>query len=528
MKIEARPLGGTPFAEAWLAGDAGAAAFLPGDPAVLDSYRTRADAIGRSFGEVERREIAAELTGGGERAAERIAAFVQAGGFMVTTGQQPGLFGGPLYALYKGLTAAALAERLEAELGRPVLPVFWIASEHHGWDDLRTAHLIDPENELRELSLSERSVPAVPAHRIELGNEVSEVVELLLSLMPETEFLPGWAALLRRSHVPGTTLVEAFRIVMEELMGPAGVFLIRADAPGMKSRALPLLLRELRESGARARAGAAVATDLRRAGFEPQVPVLDGATNLFLEGPSGRERIFEDVGGYRLRGSETRLTYEEVEAHALADPSRLSPNVLLRPVVEAAFLPTLAYVGGPGEIAYLPQAAPVFEGHGIERPVVHPRVSLVVVERKVEKVLRKFDLELDTMARPHHELAGRIAREEMPSEIREGLASLRTGIGGGAEELARAAAAVDPTLRGAVESFRGQATGLIEDLERKIVQGIKRENEIALTQLAKAQLNLFPLGQPQERVLHPFQFLVRYDREFLSLVMEKARSAVLF
>ena len=528
MKIEARPLGGTPFAEAWLAGDAGAAAFLPGDPALLGSYRTRAAAVAGSFGEVERREIAAELTGGGDGAAERIAAFVRDGGFMVTTGQQPGLFGGPLYALYKGLTAAALAARLEAELGRTVLPVFWIASEHHGWNDLRTAHLIDPENELREMSLAERSVPSVPAHRIVLGDEVNEVVELLLSLMPETEFLPAWAALLRRTHVAGATLVEAFRLVMEELMGPAGVFLIRADAPGMKSRALPLLLRELRESGARSRAGAAVANDLRRAGFEPQVPVLDGATNLFLEGPSGRERIFEDVGGYRLRGSETRLTYEEVESRVLADPSRISPNVLLRPVVEAAFLPTLAYVAGPGEIAYLPQTSPVFEGHGIERPVVHPRVSLVVVERKVEKVLRKFDLDLPAMARPHHELAGRIARDEMPSEIREGLTRVRDGIGGGAGELARAAAGVDPTLRGAVESFRGQATGLIDDLERKIVQGIKRENEIALTQLAKAQLNLFPLGQPQERVLHPFQFLVRYDREFLSLVMEKARSAVLF
>jgi len=527
LKIEARPLAGTPFAEAWLADDARATAFLPADPAELDSYRTRADSVGRSFGEVERREIASELTGGGERAVERLDAFVQDGGFMVTTGQQPGLFGGPLYALYKGLTAAALAERLETELGRPVLPVFWIASEHHGWDDLRTAHLIDPENELREISLSQRSVPAEPVHRIVLGDEVIEAVEKLLSLMPETEFLPGWAALLRRSHVPGTTLVEAFRVVMEELMGPAGVFLIRADVPGMKARALPLLLRELRESGMRAREGAAVATSLRQAGFEPQVPVLDGATNLFFQGSDGRERIFEDAGGYRLRGSETRLTYDEVEARVLADPSALSPNVLLRPVVEAAFLPTLAYVGGPGEIAYLPQTAPVFKAHGIERPVVHPRVSLFVVERKIEKVLRKFDLELAAMARPHHELAGWIAREEMPSEIREGLARLRGGIGGGAKEVSLAVAAVDPTLRGAVESFQGQATGLIDDLERKIVQGIKREHEITLTQLAKAQLNLFPLGQPQERVLHPFQFLVRYDRQFLSLVMEKARSAVL-
>ncbi len=527
MKIEPTRITGTPFAAAWLERDEAALPFLPADPALMAGYRERAAFLDAGFDAGAREVLAGEFTGGGEGREARLHRFVTEGGYLVTTGQQPGLFGGPLFTLYKGFTAAALARRLEGALGRPVLPVFWIASEHHVWEDLRRARVIDTANELREVALPPRAGASMPVHRVPLEGAGPAAVEQLLALLPDTEFVPRWATLLRESHRPEATLVDAFAHVMEELLGPAGVFLIRANAPALTRGRLPLLLRELEESAGRDRALSEKAAALVEAGFEPQVPHLEGGTNLFLEGPGGRERLFMDGDGFRLRGSGMRLRREDIAARVRDDPSVLSPNVLLRPVVEAALLPTLAYVGGPGEIAYHPQTAPVFEAHGVARPVVHPRAGLFVLERKVEKILSKFEVGLNDLAIPHHELAGRIAREEMPPGVRGAFARAREGVRGGRSELVREVGRVDRSLVGAVESFESQTFGLLEELERKVLQAVKRENEIALRQLAKAQLHLFPLGKPQERVLDPFQFLPRYDAEFLTAAAEAAAGAVL-
>ncbi len=528
MKIETRPLGGTPLATAWLMGRPEAGALLSRDPSSLESYLAKADEVDGRVGGEERSLAASCLIGGGHRATERIAEFVERQGFVVTTGQQPGLFGGPLYGLYKGLTAAALAKRLEVELDRPVLPVFWIASEDHDWDEARVAHTVDIENELREVSLPANEAGADrPIYQIPLGHAVVEALEAFRSLMPETEFLPRWEAVLQQSHRSDSTLAHAYLHVLEELLGPAGVFLIQAHHPELKARALPILLRELQESEDRHAALTKSAASIADAGFELQVPLIEGATNVFLQGGERRERVFRDHDGFRLRGSERRLSFAEIESLGRDDPSTLSPNVLLRPVVESALLPTLSYVAGPGEAAYLPQTAPVFAGHQIEMPVVHPRLSVAVVERKVEKVLKKFDLAIDELSEPHHELAGRLARDSIPSDIQSGLETVRRLLGENTDVLLKSVSQLDPTLSGPVSTFRNQSFGLLTEVERKVVQSLKRDNDVALAQVSKAQLHLFPNGDPQERVFNPFYYLVRYDEAFLSELNRLAGHAVL-
>jgi len=528
LRVLARPLTGNTLTEAWLREDPAALDFYPGSPRDLSSFVEKAREVDARFDREGRAAAAAHLVGGGDVAAGRLRSFVEDRGFMVTTGQQPGLFGGPLYGLYKGLTAAALARRLEAEIGRPVLPVFWIASEDHGWDEVRGVHVLDAQNELHEVALPDRDpVPSPPLHRIQVGSELEAALEAFLALHPETDFSSRWEALLRESYGPDRTLSSGFQRVMETLFASAGVFLVQAHDPGLKQRSLPVLLRELEEAGEREAELARLGARIQEAGFELQVPLFEGATNLFLEGPEGRERLFTDGSGFRLRGSGTRLSTREIRDRVDDDPSVLSPNVLLRPVVESTVFPTLSYVAGPGEAAYLPQTAPVFRGHGVERPIVHPRVGITIVESKVDKVLRKFRLELDEMARPHHELAGRLVREDMPGEVNSALSELRSALGRGASRLGDAVRAVDPTLGGPVDAFRNQGFGLLEEVEKKVIQQLKRENEIALAQVGKAQLHLFPLGKPQERVLNPFYYLVRYDEEFLERLWTEARAAVL-
>ena len=528
MKVEPRRLSGTRLVEVWLDGSPVAGGFVPGPAGDPGAYLAKAREVDDRMAPGDRRLAASALAGGGAGGKERLEAFVARGGYVVTTGQQPGLFGGPLYALYKGFTAAALARRLEAATGRPVLPVFWIASEDHDWEEVRATRVLDVRNRLQEVAVPQRGPgPGSSIHRLRAGVEMAEALGRLLTLMPETDFLPKWQRLLEGVCRPENTLSDAYRELLHALLGPAGVFTAEAHDPALKRRAVPALLQELAESGAREEAIRRRGETILGAGFDLQVPHLPGATNVFVEFDGRRERVFRDGAGYRLRGSERRVTFRDIGAIAEDDPSRVSPNVLLRPVIESLLFPAIAAVAGPGEVAYLAQTAPVFAAHGIGMPVVHPRLAAAVIEAKVGKVLAKYGLAIDDLASPFPEIAGRFARGSIPEGVQSALKDLRRSLGEGSARLARSVAEIDPTLTGPVRSLQSQSFALLAEVERKAVQSLKRANEVSLAQLRKAKLHLFPLGRPQERVLNAFYYLVRYDQAFLDALARRAEEAVL-
>jgi bacillithiol biosynthesis cysteine-adding enzyme BshC len=535
MKIVTLPSPGGPLVQGYLAGDPTCLAFYPGGhPSQLESYARRARAIDGTFTLASRERIAGALRGGGEGAEARLARFVEDGGYLVTTGQQPGLFGGPLFSVYKALTAAALARKLEDELGRPVIPVFWVAGEDHDWEEVRRVTLPSLENALEdvEVPVPEHAVGA-PLHRVAPEARAMEAARAhVLSLLPPSDFRPELEEALARSYPSGSTLPGGFASWMVDILGPAGVMILEPEqAPWVQDR-LPLLLRlaeqgEALHAGLKARSAAIEAT-----GFEPQVTHLDQGVPLFLEVDGVRERLFLQAIGpegprFRTRDGAEGWTLDALAQQAAIDPSLLSPNVLSRPVVEAAILPTLAYVGGPGEIAYLAQTAPVFELLGVVPPVVHPRVSATVLERKVQKVLDRFGLPLEALSRPHDQLVAGLLREDLPEGVQQSIASLRTALDAPVKALRLAVEEIDPTLRGPVDGLLGQFQHAVGDVEKKIVQARRRQVDTALQQLQKAQTQLFPGGRPQERVFPALVYLARYGREALEGWRDAAAGAVL-
>jgi bacillithiol biosynthesis cysteine-adding enzyme BshC len=450
---------------------------------------------------------------------------VDEGGFFVTTGQQPGLFTGPLYSLYKSLTTVRLAQELQSALNRPVAPLFWVASEDHDWAEVDHTFVLDRENELREIRVPPRDEdePAWPIHRIALGDGIAAVVEAFAELLPDTDFSAAYVDLLRASYRASSTLASGFSSVLESLIGPLGMLFVDADDPVVKEASLPALSREMEEAEAHERLLQERAQELEESGFHVQVPILPGGVNLFLEGPAGRERLYRDDGGYHLRHSEHRLTKESILAQAQRNPGDLSPNVLLRPVVEGTLFPVLSYVGGPGEIAYYAQMSGIFQAHGVGMPVIHPRFSVTLVEPKIRKVISKFEMEIPNLSRPFHELASEFARHEEPKEVRQALGEIRGGLAQGSKKLLKAASEVDPTLKGPVTHAHNAAFAAFEEAERKILQGVKRQNEIALSQLAKAQVHLYPNGMPQERILNVFYYLTRFGEALLPALLDRFR-----
>jgi bacillithiol biosynthesis cysteine-adding enzyme BshC len=440
---------------------------------------------------------------------------------MVTTGQQPGLFGGPLYSIYKALGALRLSRELETVLGRPVLPVFWIASDDHDWAEADHTYVLDPHNELRLVRVADPGHGDRPLHRIALHGELTDALEAFIGDLPQTDFSAPFLDLLREAYRPGETLAGGFATMAKALLGPLGICVTDAADPVLKAESASVLLKELAEGALHEGALQERAAELEAAGHSVQVPILEGGLNLFLEGPAGRERLYRAGEELVQNRSKTALTDDEARARFEKDPMSLSPNVLLRPVVESHVFPTLSYVAGPGELAYFAQLSPLFEAHGVGMPVVVPRPGFTVVESKIGKVLEKFGLPLEELARPHHELASEIARDELPDDVRGALSEMRSTIGQCAGKLLDAAKKLDPTLKGPVNHVRNTAFHEVAEVEKKILQSVKRESEIALAQLDKAQRHLFPGGKPQERVLNPFYYLARYGNSFLEALVDE-------
>jgi bacillithiol biosynthesis cysteine-adding enzyme BshC len=519
--------GGSALADDYVAGLPRARAFFEGWWGDPEAYVSKAREVTGRFDRDARERAASALRCHDEAARLRLDAWVEKGGFAVTSGQQPGLFTGPLYTIYKALAAARLASTLEEVLDAPVIPIFWVASEDHDWAESNHTFVVGADNELHRIE-----VPAPPGeegrpiHRIRLGDSVADAVENFLAQLPDTEFAAPYRDLLRHAYRPGCTLSEGFTETLGALVAPFGVYLTDAADPTVKRATRNLLAREVAGSERHERLLAQRAADLSEQGYSPQVAILPGGLNLFVEGPSGRERVYRSDGRFHLRHSGVSFTKEELLARIESDDATVSPNVLLRPVAESVAFPTVSLVVGPGEASYFAQLQPYFHVLDVRPPVAYPRFTVTAVESKVRKVMDKFGLDLRELRRPFHEVSAEIARDELPEAVRAALEDIQRAVEEGSTSLTQASKDIHTTLAGSIQRARNASIDAWADAEKKIVQALKRENETRLAQLEKAQRHLFPNGRPQERTLNVFYYLLRYGDAFLTAAAERFEAPV--
>ena len=455
-----------------------------------------------------------------------LAALLGGDALCVTTGQQPGLFTGPLYSVHKALTAAALAERLAATWGRPVVPVFWVAGDDHDFAEVGSCRVLAADGACETVPLRERpaDAPMLPAYREILGAEVGSALARMEALLPPSEFRATVLGWLRASYLPERSLAEAFAGALADLLAPAGVVVLRGWCGELKLAASDVLLGALRRAGELEAALSRRCGELGAAGRESPVEVGKGLALVLVEGAVGRDRLLVEGGaGFVARRSRETFDIQAIEKLLADAPERLSPNVLLRPVVEARALPTVAYVGGPAELAYLAQTEPLFEAFGVPRPAPVPRLSGLLVDGRTLETLERHDLAAEDLARPEGDLESAAARQALPASAAAALEALRRSLEEGFESLARESAAVDPTLREAVGSARNRALAAAGEVERKLLAALKRGEETSLRRLRRARLALYPGGEPQERVYTAASFLSRHGGRVLEVLREAAR-----
>ncbi len=528
MHFLPRPIGGSRLVHDYLEGVDRAAAFYRGPPFRMETYRRKAEELEGATGPDSIARAVPMIRPAGPVAEEALRDMASGGGYFVTTGQQPGLFGGALYSLYKALTAVQLARTLSAGLGRPVMPLFWVASEDHDWDEANRANVIDQADRLRSLALDSGNARARRSlGRTRLGEGIGRIVEELGGCFAPSQFHGPCMELVRDAFRPSASMASAFSDFLAELLKDTPVGLVDAAGPALKEASRPVLRREAEDPSASEAAVREACDALIQSGYPLQVDFDAGAVNLFVESAEGRDRLRHRGGALSLRASGRAISRSDILGLIDADPRAVSPNVLLRPVVESFIFPTLAYVGGPGELAYFAQLSGLFRRHEVGMPVVVPRASLLVVESKVERAMRKYGLDVDAL-REGSGLLSRFALDQLPEDLSDALADWRGAIESRAATALKVSTAIDPVLKGAVAKARNSGLAALGALEKKVVRAVKRRNETTWNQVGKARTHLWPADKPQDRVLGPLQYLMRYGSNFVTMALDELAAGTRF
>jgi bacillithiol synthase len=440
---------------------------------------------------------------------------------VIITGQQAGLFGGPLFTLLKAITAMKLAARMTREHDVPVVPVFWIDAEDHDWREVQGCTVLDADSVPSTIQLAD--LPGAgdqPIGRLILDGQIDAALAAFESALPDSAFKSDLLATVARAYRPGRSMSDAFGRLVEATLGPHGLVVYDSSDPAAKSLAQPVFVRELDQPGQTARLAAERGQALVAAGYHAQVTPHEGAVSLFYLN-SGREAI--RVVGDRATLGERSTTLSGLRDEVRQAPDRFSPNVLLRPVVQDTIFPTICYVAGPNELAYLGQLRDVYTAFQVPMPLMYQRATATLVDSATLRFMTKYDVPLDAL-QPRDEAAlNQLLQDQLPPTVDQALTDASAAI---EDQMARVAAAVpqiDPTLGGTVHSTLTRMQHDLRTLHNKVIQAAKRRDDTLRRQFQRAQTLAFPNGHPQERELGFIWFANRYGPALVDRLMDEMR-----
>jgi bacillithiol biosynthesis cysteine-adding enzyme BshC len=429
-------------------------------------------------------------------------------GIAVVTGQQPVLFGGPLLVLYKALAIKRLAAFLREKWDGPVVPVFWIASDDHDFDEVRSITIFDPQDRPLDLQYAPhddaggRSVSSIV-----LDETITDTTSFLRFSLPETSHRDELIDQIAAAYRPGRALSEAFGLLLAALI-PDVVVLEPGDV-ALKSLMTELFAWEARERSPVSRLAVATGERLRAAGYHEQFHLRNGFLNLFCSEDGARRALAADGDDVEVRGTNRRLTIGEIAALVREQPDHWSPGALLRPLAQDLLLPTAAYVGGPAEIAYHAQIGAAYAEFGIPRPVVFPRPSATLLTAANARALASEQVSMTQVLGDIERLLSLQARKEHP-EIESAFSSARRALEREMSSVRAAVSAVDPTLDAAAETTLGRAWHPIAALYEKSVRALKRRASTRAERLRRVREALLPKGELQERRAATCSYLARH------------------
>ena len=438
----------------------------------------------------------------------------------VVTGQQAGLFGGPLYTIYKALSAIKLAAELSAA-GTPAVPVFWMATEDHDLEEVSNTFFSTASPGNHRASYKPGSyIPSSPVGLVEIDDGIRGVIDDLFSEIPVTGFSGGVRSHFEKAWRTGNSLGRAFGETITFLFSKFGLIVLDPLDPALKQLAAPIYKKAVERSDEMVRAIVDRSLELESRGYHSQVKVDEDYFPLFWHDENaGRTAIRKDSSGFfRTKTQRDKFTRAELLSMAERDPARLSPGVMLRPVVQDYLLPTIAYFGGGAEIAYFAQNGAAYEV--LERPVtpIFHRQSFTVIEPKGRRTINKLSLGYNDLFKQPESVVMEWAERCLDPKTAAIFSSAEESVNAELHQIDRLLAEIDPTLLNNAAKRRGKILYHIGAIRKKALLAVSRKSGDAERRILELFDAVMPDGHLQERSINVFSFINKYGPEFMKWV----------
>ncbi|MEL7834420.1 bacillithiol biosynthesis cysteine-adding enzyme BshC [Fodinibius sp. Rm-B-1B1-1] len=441
-----------------------------------------------------------------EAAKENIERLKSDDALAIVTGQQLGVLGGPLYTVFKTLGTIHQAQKLERELDRPVIPVFWLADEDHDYDEVRKLTVIDDE-EHKTFSLPPLNDHLPTVAEIALPEDISELKKELKQVLYNTDFSNDLWGLLDEAFKPGNTFLKAFGLLISRLFSKHGLVLAGSNHPKAKMLTTEYLKTSVKKAD-QIREKLQAKSEAIGQRYHQQVTLYD--SNLFyLDEEAGRTKISRNGQGWKADSYNTweleQLT-DEIESH----PERFSPNVFMRPILQDALLPTIGYVAGPGETAYYGQMKSMYECFGLSMPIIFPRFSATLIEPAIDRISNELPFEFHEFGNRIEDLESDYVSKTDQHDIEGIFKEWMEPVEELTDQKKKDIKEIDPTLEAAAEKATSIYINELNKLKGKVYRSVKKQDQTQLNRIRRIKANLYPGDGLQERTLAAIFFMNKY------------------
>lgn len=440
----------------------------------------------------------------------------------VLTGQQAGLFSGPLYTIYKALSAVKLAEHLSAE-GTPAVPIFWAATEDHDLDEVSNTFVIAADGSEHKITYdASASVKDSQVGSVILDDSISDKIRELIDEMPRTEFSDDVERMLSDAWMPGRGFGKAFLAQLADVLRPFGLIFVDPQNARLKHLSAPIFDSAIRSADQIAANVMSRSNELTTAGYHAQVLVGDDYFPLFWQTDDGVRTAIRKIGDglYRSKSDKRVFSSGELLEIASTQPQRFSAGVMLRPVVQDYLFPTVCYFGGGAEVAYFAQISAVYETLGRPvTPVLH-RQSFTIVESRHHRTLQELDLTITDLFGGIECLLPDLVEKHVSPDTAKLFAGVEENIKTELNRLDQALAALDVTLANNLAKRRRKMIYHIGALRKKAYAAELRKSETINGRLRAAFSGVYPNGQLQERSVNISTYLNKYGSHFVDWIYD--------
>lgn len=435
----------------------------------------------------------------------------------VVTGQQLGIFGGPLYTLFKSITAIKLCNYLKENYdGFNFVPIFWLEGDDHDYDEVRMFTVLNNENQLLNLQYDDGQLEEINRGSIaelKFNSNLEKVFADLTSGLRDSEFKTPLIDFIKSIYQTDKTFLETFRQLMIHLFDEFGLIVFNPTDSAVKRLLVPLFSKEISEFSNHTGYLVERSAELEEV-YHAQVKVKP--INLFYVEEHERLSIEPtDTGEYRLKGKRKKILREELLAQLELNPEKFSPNVLLRPICQDSLFSTAFYVGGPGEISYFAQVSPLYKIYGIEEPFIYPRSSATIVEKGVQSIIEKNNLEYVDIFTEENALIQKILAASSEINLEMLFQKTLSDIEDSLNPLLEKIPIIDKTLLDLTEKSKQKIEETLAYLKTKTHDAEKRKYESTIRQISKVRNILFPNNNLQERELNWIYFANKYGMDFV-------------